>query len=158
MSSFEIMSSLMKMEEHYKLPMLVAHAAHSRKQHAFIAFIEKLKYTLQTIPELQEVLAKFPILGEPACKEANKALFELLIALCEYPLNVKLDQRREDIDRVDGMDALRFLQDFCWTQDEYQRNNAIAASQSITIGLDEGVAMFNNRFMRAMIVAKVAGI
>jgi hypothetical protein len=81
------MSNLMKKAEHYKLPMLVAHASPSRKQHSFMLFVNKLQYTLRMIPKLREVLAHFPTLGKLQTKEANEALFELLLAYCEYPLN-----------------------------------------------------------------------
>jgi hypothetical protein len=157
-TDFDIMSNLMKKAEHYKLPMLVAHALPSCKQHSFMAFIDKLQYTLRMIPELREVLAHFPTLGKPQTKEANEALFKLLLAYCEYPLNTKLDQRRDDVGRSDGMDALRFLQNYCWTQDDPQKNLASGAFQSILINSDKSVAKYNNRFMQAYSKTKIAGL
>jgi hypothetical protein len=142
-SSCDIMNSLMKKAEHYKLPVLIAHPSIVKKQQSYISFINKLKPTLQIMSELRDVLVDFPKLGRPQTPEANEALYELLITHVDQVLFTLLEQRQYDIGKTDGMDALRFLQDYCWTQDDFQRTQASAMFQSIMIGPDEYLNRFN---------------
>jgi hypothetical protein len=90
-SSCDIMNSLMKKAEHYKLPVLIAHPSIVKKQQAYISFINKLKPTLQIMSELRDVLVDFPKLGQPQTPEANEALYELLITHVDQVLFTLLE-------------------------------------------------------------------
>jgi hypothetical protein len=89
------MNKLMKRANQYKLPILVAHPSSSKKRQGYMAFVERLRHVLRMVPELGDVLAYYPKLGEPETKEANQALFDLLIAFCDHYLTAMLEQRAE---------------------------------------------------------------
>jgi hypothetical protein len=69
-----------------------------------------------------------------------------------------LEQCQRDANKSSGIDALRFLQNYCWLQDDYQRNQTSAMFQALVIGTDESIARFNNRFVRMLASARVAGL
>jgi hypothetical protein len=123
-----------------------------------MAFVDRLRHILRMVPELGDVLACYPKLGKPETKEADQALFDLLIAFCDHYLTAMLEQRQRDANKSSSIDTLQFLQNSCLLQDNYQRNQTSAMFQALVIGTNESIARFNNRCVQMLASARVAGL
>jgi hypothetical protein len=139
---------------------LVFHSDVARRRYAYAQFLQDLKFCCTLHREykgLFDLLPHFPPFDESKHCSASKALYFFIQANVDVALRNIIDKLYHELQRYDGVAALRHLQQLCSTTDMEDPLRYRQLYFSLKIKPEESIAVFNKRHLRSYNDLLVAG-
>jgi hypothetical protein len=139
---------------------LVFHSDVARRRYAYAQFLQDLKFCCTLHREykgLFDLLPHFPPFDESKHRSASKALYFFIQANVDVALRNIIDKLYHELQRYDGVAALRHLQQLCSTTDMEDQLRYRQLYFSLRIKPEESIAVFNKCHLRSYNDLLVAG-